>query len=280
MEMVQAKVMSAAVLVLLACSCGPGMSWTKYDMDGHRTGVTAPNADNVAEALGSVNDSCYVSPSGRVFPAGTATWAAAREMIAVQPQMAPLKEVIGWSAEELRREGPNCKLSNWIVDHMIDDVAKITGKKVDVGIINSGGIRVDLPEGAVIKDDLVSMLPFKNYLCYVALKGSDLTALFEYMADGNLQCFGGAKLVLDGNRVDTLLVGGRPVDPDGTYGVATIDFLLDGGDRINIGKNAQELIITDVKVIDSMLPYAMSYAERGDTISYFVDDRLVIRGRE
>ena len=272
--------MSAVALVLLACSCGPGMSWTKYDMDGHRTGVTAPNADNVAEALGSVNDSCYVSPSGRVFPAGTATWAAAREMIAVQPQMAPLKEVIGWSAEELRREGPNCKLSNWIVDHMIDDVAKITGKKVDVGIINSGGIRVDLPKGAVIKDDLVSMLPFKNYLCYVALKGSDLTALFEYMADGNLQCFGGAKLVLDGNRVDTLLVGGRPVDPDRTYGVATIDFLLDGGDRINIGKNAQELIITDVKVIDSMLPYAMSYAERGDTISYFVDDRLVIRGRE
>ena len=70
------------------------------------------------------------------------------------------------------------------------------------------------------------------------------------------------------------------MDPDRTYGVATIDFLLDGGDRINIGKNAQELIITDVKVIDSMLPYAMSYAERGDTISYFVDDRLVIRGRE
>ena len=37
MEMVQAKVMSAVALVLLACSCGPGMSWTKYDMDGHRT---------------------------------------------------------------------------------------------------------------------------------------------------------------------------------------------------------------------------------------------------
>lgn len=267
--------------MLLVCSCArSGFTWTKYDMDGHRTGVTAPNADNVAEALGTVSDSCYVSPDGTVFPAGSATWAAASELIAVQPRMAPLKEVIGYSAEELRREGPNCKLSNWIVDHMIDDVARITGKKVDVGIINSGGIRVDLPQGPVVKDDLVSMLPFKNYLCYVGLKGKDLTALFEYMADGNLQCFGGAKLVLDGDKIDTLLVGGKPVDPEKTYGVATIDFLLDGGDRINIGKNAQELIITDVKVIDSMLPYAMSFAERGDTIRYFVDDRLVIRGRE
>ena len=129
------------------------------------------------------------------------------------------------------------------------------------------------------KDDLVSMLPFRNYLCYVALKGEDLTALFEGMADGNMQCFGGAEVVLDGDRLDTLLVGGLPVDPEKVYGVATIDFLLDGGDRINVAKNAKELIITDVKVIDSMLPYAMSYAERGDSISYFADDRLVVRGK-
>lgn len=277
--MVQAKVIAAALLALGACSCTPRMSWTKYDMDGHRTGVTAPNADNVPEALGVLDDSCYVSPDGSVFPAGSATYAAAAELIAVQPEMAPLKQVIGYASHEMLREGPNCALSNWIVDHMMEDVARLTGRKVDVGLINSGGIRVDLPAGTVIKDDLVSMLPFRNYLCYVALKGEDLTALFEEMADGNMQCFGGAEVVLDGDRLDTLLVGGLPVDPEKVYGVATIDFLLDGGDRINVAKNAMELIITDVKVIDSMLPYAMSYAERGDSISYFADDRLVVRGK-
>ena len=277
--MVQAKVIAAALLALGACSCTPRMAWTKYDMDGHRTGVTAPNADNVPEALGVLDDSCYVSPDGSVFPAGSATYAAAVELIAVQPEMAPLKQVIGYASHEMLREGPNCALSNWIVDHMMEDVARLTGRKVDVGLINSGGIRVDLPAGTVIKDDLVSMLPFRNYLCYVALKGEDLTALFEVMADGNMQCFGGAEVVLDGDRLDTLLVGGLPVDPEKVYGVATIDFLLDGGDRINVAKNAMELIITDVKVIDSMLPYAMSYAERGDSISYFADDRLVVRGK-
>ena len=247
--MVQAKVIAAALLALGACSCTPRMSWTKYDMDGHRTGVTAPNADNVPEALGVLDDSCYVSPDGSVFPAGSATYAAAAELIAVQPEMAPLKQVIGYASHEMLREGPNCALSNWIVDHMMEDVARLTGRKVDVGLINSGGIRVDLPAGTVIKDDLVSMLPFRNYLCYVALKGEDLTALFEEMADGNMQCFGGAEVVLDGDRLDTLLVGGLPVDPEKVYGVATIDFLLDGGDRINVAKNAMELIITDVKVI-------------------------------
>ncbi|MBQ1937305.1 MAG: hypothetical protein II355_06010, partial [Bacteroidales bacterium] len=54
-----------------------------------------------------------------------------------------------------------------------------------------------------------------------------------------------------------------------------IDFLLDGGDKMNVAKNAQELIMTDVMVIDSMLPYVMSYKEQGKSIEYFVDDRLV-----
>ena len=277
-EMVQAKVIAFVLLALSAGACTPRISWTKHDMDGHRTGVTAPNADNVAEALGAVNDSCYVSPGGEVFLAGSATYAAASELIAVQPEMAALKQVIGYSSEDMLRGGPNCALSNWIVDHLMEDVGRLTGRRVDVGIINSGGIRVDLPAGPVIMDDLVSMLPFKNYLCYVGLKGRDLKALFEYMAADELQPFGGARVVVDGHRIDSLLVGGVEVDPEKVYGVATIDFLLDGGDRISIGRNACELIITDVKVIDSMLPYAMGYAERGDTIKYFTDDRLVVRG--
>ena len=44
-----------------------------------------------------------------------------------------------------------------------------------------------------------------------------------------------------------------------------------------MAKNALEVIITDKMVIDSMLPYAMSYAQRGENIEYFTDDRIVFR---
>ena len=67
------------------------------------------------------------------------------------------------------------------------------------------------------------------------------------------------------------------MDDDKVYGVATVDFLLDGGDRINVAKNALEVIITDRMVIDSMLPYAMSYAQEGKNIEYFTDDRIVFK---
>ena len=279
MEMVQTKliILSSLIAAVLSSCAGRSFSWTCHDIDASRTGVTAPNAYNVTQALGSLTDSCYTSPSGRVFPPSSCTYAAARDLIAAQPSMKHLKQVIGYSSEEMLRGGVNTKLSNWIVDHLREDVQRLTSRRCDVGIINKGGIRVDLPQGDVIMDDMVSMLPFRNYLCYVALKGKDLKALFDTLAAGGMQPVSGVKVVVSDNKVESLLVGGEPVDDDKVYGVATIDFLLDGGDRINVAKNALEVIITDKMVIDSMLPYAMSYAQRGENIEYFTDDRIVFR---
>ena len=276
MEMVQAKIIALAAAAVVAASCGPRYSWEHFVMDGHRTGVTVPTADNVAGALGTVDGDRYVAPNGTEYPKGSATYAVAADMIGAQAVMARVKEVIGRSERELVAHAPESELSNWLVDHIMEDVAKLTGRRVDVGISNFGGIRVSLPEGDVFLDDLLSMFPFKNYLCYVALKGSDLQEIFDRMAAARPQVLGGVKFVVTDHTIDTLLVGGRPIDPEATYGVATIDFLLDGGDNLNIARNAKELIITDVKIIDSMLPYARSYAEAGQPITYFTDGRVVV----
>ncbi len=274
--MAQAKVIAFSLLCAAVVSCAPEMTWTKHKVDGHITGVTAPNADNAAQALGVIDAESYTSPSGRVFQAGSATYAVAEDIIAVQPQMAHLKQVIAHSSREMIKNGANCELTNWIVDHLREDVAKITGRTVDVAIINSGGIRVDMPAGDVIMDDIVSMFPFKNYLCYVALTGKDLEAmLHEMVSVRSVMPMSGVKLVLTGKKIDSILVGGKPIDPDKIYGIGTIDFLLDGGDKMNVAKNAKELIITETMVVDSMLPYVMSYKEQGKSIEYFVDDRLV-----
>lgn len=274
--MAQAKVIAFSLLCAAAVSCAPEMTWTKHKVDGHITGVTAPNADNAAQALGVIDAESYTSPSGRVFQPGSATYAVAEDIIAVQPQMAHLKQVIAHSSREMIKNGANCELTNWIVDHLREDVAKITGRTVDVAIINSGGIKVDMPAGDVIMDDIVSMFPFKNYLCYVALTGKDLEAmLHEMVSVRSVMPMSGVKLVLTGKKIDSILVGGKPIDPEKIYGIGTIDFLLDGGDKMNVAKNAKELIITKTMVIDSMLPYVMSYKEQGKSIEYFVDDRLV-----
>ncbi|MBQ4288052.1 MAG: 5'-nucleotidase C-terminal domain-containing protein, partial [Bacteroidales bacterium] len=91
-----------------------------------------------------------------------------------------------------------------------------------------------------------------------------------------MQVIGGAKLtVKDGKLVD-VLVGGEPLDDNRVYGVATIDFLLDGGDNLHIGRGAVSLQILDKNVIDVMMPYVKSLTAEGKDIVYQKDGRVEI----
>ena len=277
--MVETKIIALSVAVLLACSCEYTYTWEKHRMDGHRTGVTAPTAETVDQALGTVNDSTYLAPNGSVWQQGSATYAVANDLIAVQPLMKELKTVVGYASEDMEAHAPESELSNWWVDHLMASTARLTGRKVDVGILNFGGIRTSLARGEILLEDFVSMFPFKNNLVYVALKGSDLQEVFNTIAASRPFVLGGVKMVVKDHRIDTLLVGGKPLDPNKLYGVATVDFLLDGGDGLTVGKNARELRITDSRVIDAVLTDVRALQAAGQPLTYFTDGRLVYESK-
>ena len=276
--MVKARLISLLALAALTCaSCQYSYeySWQKYRMDGHRTGVTAPSADNVPEALGVIRGDVYTAPNGRTFQKGSATYGTAADMISAQPLLEDLKTVVGTATRDMVGRAPESELSNWWVDNMMASVARLTKRKVDVGFLNFGGIRTSLPQGELLLDDFVSMFPFKNYLTYVALKGSDLQEVFNFIASSRPFVIGGAKLVVSNHQIDTLLVGGKPIDPKKTYGVATVDFLIDGGDGMTVGKNAKEMIVTDRMVIDEVLDRIYELQKAGKPVEYFTDGRCV-----
>ena len=281
MEMVKA-VLKILLLLSVAISCtqetreNSRFTWEKFVMDGHRTGVTAPNANNVEEALGTVDDGLYFAPNGKIYMEGCIV-DVADAMIDVQQKMRRLKEVIGYAPREMRAHFPESELSNMEVDIITSETARLTGKKVDMGITNLGGIRVTMPQGDVTLDDIKSMFPFKNYLSYVELKGSDLEEIFKFLARRRRpECLSGVKFVIDGNRIGELLIGGKPLDREKTYGVATIDFLLDGGDSLYIAKNARKLIICKQTVVDVVEPYIRNLAAEGKNIEYNTDGRVEI----
>lgn len=275
LEMVKTIIILSAA-VMLTASCGYTYTWENFDVDGHRTGVTAPSASNVKEALGTVEGGVYTAPNGAVFPDGC-TPAVAGNMLDVQPRMADLKSVLGYAPRAMEKHRPESELSNWFVDNLMADTERLTGRHVDVGIANFGGIRCDIPQGDVLKDDIVSMFPFRNYLCHVTLKGEDLQVIFDRFAEKSPQVLGGVKFVVTNHRIDTLLVGGKPIDPEKLYGVATIDFLLDGGDGLYIARNAKDVVITDVKIMDSMIPYIQGLTAAGKPLEYHTDGRVVVK---
>ena len=265
----------AALLVLAGCKTG--MTWETAAIDGHMTGVTAPTADNIPEALGTVDSAgVYTAPNGKVFSDGV-TPGVASLLIEAQPEMAAVKEVIAFSTRAMEAHRPESELSNFVVDFVRSETEKITRRKCDVGITNFGGIRVDMPEGDVLLDDIRSMFPFNNKLCYVELPGSELLRLMDDVAAYGPQCLSGVKMVISDGKVESLEVGGKPVEPKKKYGVATIDFLLDGGDNISVARGATRLVMTDVIIGNAIEKYVRSLTAEGKAIEYQTDGRVVVK---
>lgn len=265
-----------SILFLLALCLGGNAqeyTWSRHVMDGSRTGVKASNADNVAEAMGRMKGKTYVAPNGRKFKKGV-TPEVASLLLGVQPDMRELKQVIAYSTEEMVREYPECAIGNWFVDALMGEVEKLAGKKVDLGITNFGGIRVDMPKGDVLLDDIVSMFPFKNKLCYLDIKGKDVRVLLERLAAGGWQNVGGARCVVRDRKLVSAEIGGQPLDDEKVYGVATVDFLLNGGDDVYVARNAVDLRIFDQIVIDVILPYVKNLTAQGKPIEYHTDGRI------
>ena len=267
-----------SALALLS-SCGSvvwsSFEWHKIPADGHRTGVTAPGADNPEEALGVSNGEFYMTPGGKIIVGGT-TPKVAQILYAAQPEMADLKTVVGHSAKGMKSKRPESPLSNWTVDVLMQAAEDYTGIKADVGITNFGGIRTDIPQGEILKDDLVSMFPFKNCLTVVVLPGWRLREIFTQLAQDKMQVVGGVKLVIKDKQLESVLVGDAPLDDSKTYNLATIDFLLSGGDGLNLGDNALQIVKTDAVIYDIMMSRVLQLEAEGKTVDYQKDGRVTI----
>ena len=246
---------------------GVEVSWSKETIDGHRTGVVASNASNVEESMGTVKGRTYYAPNGRKFRKGTVR-DVAKIMLDAQPAMSQVKQVIAYSTENMVRTYPECALYDWFIDELMRATADSTGRKVDIGFANRGGVRIDMPKGEVFYDDIMSMFPFKNNLCYVALKGRDVRVLLDQMAAGTFQIVGGIKVVAKNGKIVSATVNGEPLDDDKVYGVATLNFLIDGGDGYRVGNNALEIIYAKGWLYDTMIPYVMSITAAGKPIEY------------
>ena len=120
--------------------------------------------------------------------------------------------------------------------------------EADMALVNSGGVRTDLSgaaDGALTYGELAAMSPFGNTILTVPMTGAELLTVLaqQVCEEGGVATRCGAMLVpsanvsyridlapTDGNYIRSLLIDGRPIDPEATYTVATNNFLKGGGD--------------------------------------------------
>jgi 2',3'-cyclic-nucleotide 2'-phosphodiesterase (5'-nucleotidase family) len=253
-------------------------SWEAVEMDGSMTGCVSPSKDNVSEALGTFKGGRYIAPDGKVYKRNSIVAKTARVVMAAQPEMARVKDVIGYSTRAMSATYPESALSNWFIDILIRKTEQLSGKKVHIGITNFGGIRVDMPQGDIILDDMLSMFPFKNYLAYVEHTGKQIRTILEGMAADRFQVLGGVKVVADGGKLVSVEIDGEPLDDEKVYGMATISFLLTGGDGLSLEDNALSVTVyEDVPIIDAVLEHVNAETAAGRPIEYTVDGRVTVK---
>ena len=131
--------------------------------------------------------------------------------------------------------GGDSPLGNLIADALLARAGS------DVALLNTTGIRADLPPGVLSKAAFVSALPFGDTLTVLQLSGGQLTALFErqaQLASGGAceSPFQGAGFAVtischagSASHLEQLLVGGATVSPSATYSMVTTDYLADSG---------------------------------------------------
>lgn len=126
-------------------------------------------------------------------------------------------------------------------DLVTDAYRIITG--ADFAITNGGGIRSEVKAGNLTYGDIVSLLPYDNYVCLVDITGKQLfevlkacTALYPE-ENGDFPQVSGLKYTIDvkNRSITDLVVLDKntneyvPVDMDKTYNLATIDYCITGG---------------------------------------------------
>jgi 5'-nucleotidase len=120
--------------------------------------------------------------------------------------------------------------------------------KTDIAFLNSGGIRTDLPAGALIYSNMFDVSPFDNFPAIVTMTGTQIRQMLQICVVGSgrgvLQVSGlrytfdeardADKPAAQRNRLtEVTLANGQPLDPAALYRVAMIDFLVTGGEGLD-----------------------------------------------
>lgn len=155
-------------------------------------------------------------------------------------------------------------------DLYADAVREASGAQI--GWINGGNVRANLPKGVITSNDLLSVSPFGNHLCVIEATGQQILDALEWCArvvpDENgafMQCsgmtyeihtdiessctmdeYGMFTGVAGEYRVKNVKVDGEPLELDKTYTLAGPDYtLLDHGDGMTAFDGAKVLWLSE-----------------------------------
>lgn len=180
------------------------------------------------------------------------------------------------SAVKLNQDGE--QLINLVSDFIKIKGSELSGRKVDLAMMNRGGIRNGLPLGTISEGDLMMAFPFDNRITVIEITGADLLQAFDIIASRNhISLSQGSHIVYDadGGKCTISLVDNNVINPNKKYLLATIDYLAEGGDGMKPLAKGKIITISDNELRSDLISYLSEEAKKGVIINPDTTKRVI-----
>lgn len=190
-----------------------------------------------------------------------------------------MSPVMGVAACDMARFRPESPLSNLLSDILVWSSVRF-GEKPAFSVYNIGGIRAAITRGNVTRGDILDVAPFENKICFLTLRGSDVTELFgQIVRAGGEGVSASVRLVGRGGQLVSATIDGKPVDPDASYRIATIDYLAQGNDHLEAFKRKTGLVSPQSEENNArhlIEQYFLAMKAQGKSVEAKVEGRIVL----
>lgn len=182
-----------------------------------------------------------------------------------------MNQVLGESLENMSTDG-KYKGPFGLGSLMADIIRE--SHKTEIGIMNTGGVRSDLPKGPITVGNIFQIMPFDNAITTFKMQGKDLRKILEINASRlgiskNMQ-FSGIAYTVKGKNLVSASVNGKPLEPNRWYTVAAPDYVFQGNEAMSF-EAAKDAYSTGVLIRDLMI----DYVKRVKQVKAPKDQRLI-----
>ncbi|MEI7504584.1 MAG: 5'-nucleotidase [Paludibacter sp.] len=187
---------------------------------------------------------------------------------------AEMDEVIGVAAETMTGHSPESLLSNFSADVYRQAATDYMGSKVDISIVNLGGLRTVINAGNITLRKVFELMPFENELVVIWIKGDKLMELLQYFAGMGGEGISGLRMEIENGKAVNVSIHGNQLDNNKLYCIATNDYLAGGNDKMVQLAQFEKRVNTGVKIRTILLNFIKAETKKGNKIQSQLDGRI------
>ncbi len=186
--------------------------------------------------------------------------------------------ILAYSDQIMLKDNPEGVLNNFVADLVLQKANEFykpqDEMKIDLCLLNNGGMRGALPKGAITLKNIYELMPFENTIVIITLSGDKALQMFNYIAKAGGEPISGFTMGIKDTTAVNIFINGKPFDISKNYKVVTSDYSANGGDRMIFFNNPVKREDLTLKLRDAIIEYVKAENTKSNTLKAKLDKRI------